>query len=170
MTRSLASLLFILLLQTPPTVMANDMPPGMMRINGLDAPELKLDSIDGDPYDLSRTGGHWRFVHFWASWCGPCRREMPSIQRMMPMLEDTGLEFVIVNTSETEDAVFEFLGIVAPELVPLMDSDGSVTQAWMPRGLPSTFLVDPQGKVQYLALGDREWDKPVYVEFLRGLK
>jgi hypothetical protein len=51
-----------------------------------------------------------------------------------------------------------------------MDTDGTVTQLWMPRGLPSTFLVDPAGKVQYLALGDREWDKPAYVAFLRSLK
>jgi thiol-disulfide isomerase/thioredoxin len=170
MTQRLAGLLIILLLQTPLATAADDIPLGVMRINGLDAPGLKLDSIDGDPYDLSTTGGHWRFVHFWASWCGPCRREMPSIQRMMPLLEDTDLEFVIVNTAETEDAVFEFLGIVAPELVPLMDTDGTVPQLWMPRGLPSTFLVDPAGKVQYLALGDREWDKPAYVAFLRSLK
>ena len=169
MKQRLAGLLIILLLQTALATAADDMPLGVMRINGLDAPELKLDSIDGDPYDLSTTGGHWRFVHFWASWCRPCRREMPSIQRMIPLLEDTDLEFVIVNTAETEDAVFEFLGIVAPELVPLMDTDGTVTQVWMPRGLPSTFLVDPAGKVQYLALGDREWDKPAYVEFLRSL-
>ena len=169
MTQRLAGLLIILLLQTPLATAADDIPLGVMRINGLDAPGLKLDSIDGDPYDLSTTGGHWRFVHFWASWCGPCRREMPSIQRMVPLLEDTDLEFVIVNTAETEDAVFEFLGIVAPELVPLMDTDGTVTQVWMPRGLPSTFLVDPEGKVQYLALGDREWDKPAYVAFLRRL-
>ena len=127
MKQRLAGLLIILLLQTTLATAADDIPLGVMRINGLDAPELKLDSIDGDPYDLSTTGGHWRFVHFWASWCGPCRREMPSIQRMMPLLEDTDLEFVIVNTAETEDAVFEFLGIVAPELVPLMDTDGTVT-------------------------------------------
>jgi hypothetical protein len=77
---------------------------------------------------------------------------------------------VIVNTAETEDAVFTFLGIVAPDLAPLMDSDGLVTQVWQPRGLPSTFLVGPAGNIQYRVLGGREWDQPAYVEFLRGLK
>jgi len=164
------ALLALLLLYTTLCTATEPLPQGVMRIDGTVAPELKLDTIDGEAYDLATTAGHWRFVHFWASWCGPCRREMPSIQRMIPMLADSDLEFVIVNTAETEDAVFTFLGIVAPDLVPLMDYDGLVTQAWEPRGLPSTFLVDPSGRIQYLALGGRDWDQPAYVAFLRSLK
>jgi thiol-disulfide isomerase/thioredoxin len=168
--RKTLPLMLLLLLFTTLCTATEQLPTGVMRINGRVAPELKLNNIDGEAYDLSTTGGHWRFVHFWASWCGPCRREMPSIQRMIPMLADSDLEFVIVNTAETEDEVFSFLGIVAPELVPLMDSDGLVTQVWEPRGLPSTFLVDPSGRIQYLALGGRDWDQPAYVAFLRALK
>ncbi|MCG6899259.1 MAG: TlpA family protein disulfide reductase [Gammaproteobacteria bacterium] len=169
-SRKAPLLMLLLLLFTTPCTATEPLPTGVMRINGRVAPALKLNNIDGEAYDLSTTGGHWRFVHFWASWCGPCRREMPSIQRMIPMLTDSDLEFVIVNTAETEDEVFSFLGIVAPDLVPLMDSDGLVTQVWEPRGLPSTFLVDPSGRIQYLALGGREWDQPSYVAFLRSLK
>ena len=165
-----ALLPLLLLISALGVIAAENLPRGVMHVDSLPAPELKLDDIDGEAYDLTATGGHWRFVHFWASWCGPCRREMPSIERMIPLLEDSDLEFVIVNTAETEDAVFNFLGIVAPDLVPLMDYDGLVTQVWQPRGLPSTFLVDPAGKIQYQALGGRDWDQPAYVEFLRGLK
>ena len=149
---------------------AESLPAGIMRVAGITAPELKLEDIDGVPYDLATSGGHWRFVHFWASWCGPCRREMPGIQRMATLLEDSDIELVIVNTAETEDTVFTFLGIVAPDLVPLMDSDGLVTEVWQPRGLPSTFLVGPSGKIHYQALGGRNWDQPAYIEFLRGLE
>ena len=145
------------------------LPPGVMRIDGLPAPALRLDDLDGNAFDLGNSHGHWVFVHFWASWCGPCRREMPSIAKMTGLLEDSGIEFVLVNTAETEDTVFSFLGIVAPDLVPLLDSDGLVTEAWQPRGLPATFLVDPAGRICYQALGGREWDKPVYLDFLRGL-
>ena len=113
--------------------------------------------------------GRWRFVHFWASWCGPCRREMPGIQRLLPLIADTGIEIVLVDTAETEDEVFTFLGIVAPDLVPLLDVDGLVTEAWQPRGLPATFLVDPDGQIRYQALGGRSWYEPAYVEFLQGL-
>ena len=169
MTARLLSVLVVGMLLTASCTASETLPQGVMRVDGLAAPDLKLDNIDGEAYDLATTGGHWRFVHFWASWCGPCRREMPSIERMISLLEDSDLEFVVVNTAETEDAVFSFLGIVAPDLLPLMDSDGLVTQVWQPRGLPSTFLVDPFGKIQYQALGGREWDKPAYIEFLRGL-
>jgi thiol-disulfide isomerase/thioredoxin len=170
MITPMAKTLFVLLMIYSACISATEkLPRGVMRVDGITAPDLQLDNIDGEAYDLTATGGHWRFVHFWASWCGPCRREMPSIERMIPMLEDSDLEFVIVNTAETEDAVFNFLGIVAPDLVPLMDNDGLVTQIWQPRGLPSTFLVDPSGKIQYKALGGRDWDKPGYIEFLRSL-
>jgi thiol-disulfide isomerase/thioredoxin len=149
---------------------AAGLPPGVMRINGTTAPALQLNTIDGDAYDLKTSRGQWRFVHFWASWCGPCRREMPSIDRMTRLLDDSTIEFVIVNTAETEDEVFSFLGIVAPDLVPLMDTDGQVTEEWQPRGLPATYLVDPMGKIQFQALGGREWEKPAYLDFLRGLE
>ncbi len=89
---------------------------------------------------------------------------------MTDILADSGIEFILVNTAETEDEVFTFLGIVAPELMPLMDLDGQVTEAWQPRGLPASYLVDPNGHIRYQALGGREWEKPVYLDFLRGLR
>jgi thiol-disulfide isomerase/thioredoxin len=148
---------------------AAGLPPGVMPIEGVPAPELQLDDLDGAAYNLAMTAGHWRFVHFWATWCGPCRREMPTIQRMVTLLGESELEFVLVNTAETEDEVFTFLGIVAPDLVPLMDTDGLVTERWQPRGLPATFLVDPDNRIRYQALGGRPWDTPAYLEFLRAL-
>ena len=150
--------------------LAAALPPGVLRVDGVAAPALKLANLDGEDYDLANSRGHWIFVHFWASWCGPCRREMPSIQKMTDILVDSDIEFLLVNTSETEDEVFTFLGIVAPDLMPLMDLDGQVTEVWQPRGLPATYLVDPAGRVQYQALGGREWEKPAYLDFLRGLR
>ena len=160
----LASLLLLCV-----TTLAGDLPPGIMALDGRPAPALKLDNLDGEPWDIADSRGHWIFVHFWASWCGPCRREMPTIQKLTEELQDEQLEIVMVNTAETEDEVFSFLGIVAPDLVPLMDTDGLVTGAWQPRGLPATFFVDPQGRLRYLALGGREWHTGPYLDFLRGL-
>jgi thiol-disulfide isomerase/thioredoxin len=145
------------------------LPPGVMAVDGKPAPALQLNDLDGKSYDLAGSGGHWRFVHFWASWCGPCRREMPTIHKLTETLGEEHLEIVMVNTAETEDEVFTFLGIVAPDIVPLMDTDGLVTEAWQPRGLPATFLVDPEGRLHYLALGGREWHTKPYLDFLRGL-
>jgi len=148
---------------------AADLPPGVMVMDGRPAPALQLNNIDGEAFDLADSKGHWVFVHFWATWCGPCRREMPTIQKLMETLPDDRLEIVMVNTAETEDEVFSFLGIVAPDAVPLMDTDGLVTGSWQPRGLPATFLVDPGGHIRYLALGGRAWNTPPYLEFLRHI-
>ncbi len=145
------------------------LPGGLMPAGGYPAPDLRLRDMDGERFDLTELRGRWAFVHFWASWCGPCREEMPAIQRMAETLSDTPLAFVLVNTAETEDAVFSFLGIVAPALNTLMDTDGLVTDQWQPRGLPATFLVDPGGRIRYLALGGRPWDEKVYLDFLRAL-
>jgi thiol-disulfide isomerase/thioredoxin len=148
---------------------APPLPSGVMAVDGTPAPALRLNSIDGEPYDLAGSRGHWVFVHFWASWCGPCKREMPAIQRMITRLQAGRIEFVMVNTAETEDEVFTFLAAVAPDVTPLMDTQGLVTEHWQPRGLPASFLVDPQGRIRYQALGGREWDTPPYLDFLHRL-
>lgn len=162
----------MLLMLTAVASHARELPPGVLQIDGVPAPALRLNNLDNEPYDLASTSGRWRFVHFWASWCGPCRREMPSIQKMIGLMEDSSIEFVLVNTAETEDEIFTFLGIATPELelVPLIDNDGLVTEAWQPRGLPATYLVDPDGYIRYQALGGREWEKPAYLAFLRSLE
>ena len=145
------------------------LPKGLIALDGRPAPALILSDMDGRSFDLKASRGHWVFVHFWASWCGPCRREMPTIQRLATAMEKTSLEIVLVNTAETDEEVFTFLGIVAADLESLMDRDGLVTERWQPRGLPSSFLVDPAGRLRYVALGGRVWDSPDYVTFLRRL-
>jgi len=151
---------------TPPALIV---PKGILPIAARPAPPLELNDIDGNPFSLAQEKGRWTFVHFWASWCGPCRREMPAIQRMVEKLETLPLVFAIVNTAENEDTVFTFLGLLAPDIVSLMDLDGMVTEAWKPRGLPSTYLVDPAGIIRYQALGGRPWDEDEYLRFLTTL-
>lgn len=145
------------------------LPRGVIQLDGRDAPPLILKNLDGETYDLKKSRGKWVFMHFWASWCGPCRKEMPTLQTIASEFNNSSLEMVLVNTAEDEDTVFNFLGIVAPDLNTLMDTDGLVTERWQPRGLPATFLINPDGKIKYLALGGRPWNKPEYLDFLRQL-
>ncbi len=133
------------------------------------APDFILNDIDGEKFQLSKARGHWIFLHFWASWCGPCREEMPAIQQLANILKDERFQIVMINTAEDEDTVFEFLAVINVELNSLMDLDGQVTEAWRPRGLPTTFLINPKGEVKYQAIGGREWDKAEYVQFIRHL-
>lgn len=147
---------------------AAELPPGLIALDGRPAPALKLTDLDGKETRLADLRGRWVMVHFWAGWCGPCRRELPAIATMAKTMPKT-LALVMVNTAETDDEVFAFLSTVAPDLTTLLDRDGSVTERWQPRGLPSTFFVDPRGRLRYLALGGRAWDAPPYQRFLAGL-
>ena len=145
------------------------LPPGLIELKPRPAPALRLANMDGKVYDLRDLRGHWVMVHFWASWCGPCRREMPTIQAMKEKLVPKYIRLLVVNTAETDDDAFMFLGGIGSELNPLMDRDGTVTDRWQPRGLPSTYLVDPRGRLRFLALGGRRWDSKAYIEFLTHL-
>jgi len=146
------------------------LPKGVIHLDGRPAPTLLLNDMEEESFDLEKSRGHWVFLHFWATWCGPCRREMPTIQAMSEIIDSKSLEIVLVNTAESEDTIFNFLGIVAPDLNPLLDTDGLATEVWQPRGLPATFFVSPQGTLKYLALGGRDWNKKEYLTFLRQLK
>ena len=148
---------------------AAEPPPGLLTLDGRPAPALKLTDMDGQATDLEQLRGRWVLVHFWATWCGPCRKEMPTLNRMSALIPAADLRVVLVNTAETDDEVFTFLPSVAPDMNTLMDRDGKATERWQPRGLPSSFLVDPGGRLRYLALGGRDWDSAVYLAFLRAL-
>lgn len=162
-------LLLAILLILPTVSPAEMLPNGIIRSSGDTAPEFRLADIDGNMSSLASGSGQWRFVHFWASWCGPCRKEMPSIEKLVADMQDKGLKFYIINTAENEDTVFTFLAATAPELNSLMDRDGQVTESWQPRGLPATYLVDPLGRLRYQALGGRDWQAAEYSEFLLRL-
>lgn len=133
------------------------------------APGFTITDMDGNSFTLESSRGKWVFLHFWASWCGPCREEMPAIQQLNETFTSDKFEIVLINTAEDEDTIFSFLAEIGIEMNSLMDADGLVTEKYKPRGLPTTILIDPQGKVQYQAIGGREWHKPVYIDFLSAL-
>ena len=144
-------------------------PAGIRHYEQGPAPEFTLTNMDGETFTLASVRGKWVFLHFWASWCGPCREEMPAIRNMADELGNEKLEIVLINTAENEDTIFSFLAEIGMDMNSLMDTDGQVTEKYKPRGLPTTMLIDPEGSLQYQAIGGREWHQAKYTDFLRKL-
>jgi thiol-disulfide isomerase/thioredoxin len=136
---------------------------------GQPAPALKLVDIDGKAHDLAALKGKVVVVNFWATWCPPCRREMPALERLRLALPDVVV--LAVDVGEDADTVFAFSGTQepAPEFALLLDQDSAAMQAWRVKGLPSTFVVAPDGSLAYRAVGGREFDHPEVLAQLRRL-
>lgn len=145
---------------------SESLPTKIIPLDNAVATNFKISNYDGKQYELATSRGKWIFLHFWASWCGPCRREMPLVYQLQKQFKDKNIDFILINTAEDEDTIFEFLGSVAPDLHSYMDRDGELTELWAPRGLPTTFFIDPKGRKRFLALGGRPWDKPKYQQLL----
>jgi len=135
------------------------------------APDFLLEDMDGKKHRLSDSHGKVVLVNFWATWCPPCRREMPSIERLSHALKGTDFEIFAVNVAENLDTVFSFTGTLDP--VPtfpiVFDTDSSVLKAWPVMGLPTTFVLDRQGRIVYRVVGGREFDDPAIQAQIRGL-
>jgi len=133
------------------------------------APDFSLTDIDGRQHRLGDYRGRVVIVNFWATWCPPCREEMPSMQRAWERIRDEGIVMLGINLGEDEDAIFEFTAGYPVDFPLLMDRDSSVIRAWGVRGLPTTFVIDPRGRIRYRAVGGRAWDDAALLARVRAL-
>ena len=137
------------------------------------APPLVLTDLTGQSHDLAAMRGQVVLVNFWATWCPPCRAEMPAIGRLRDALHERGFEVLAVDAGEDPDTVREFLGGFSPPLAfpVLLDLEGVAFAAWPVRGLPTTFVVGRGGRIRLIAEGARDFDAPaarVEIERLLG--
>jgi len=122
------------------------------------APDFSLKNLDGEVQSLSDFRGQVVIVNFWATWCPPCRAEMPSMQHAWNKIKDDGVVMLAVHVGGNEDKVWSFVGEYALDFPVLIDADSKVADAWPMEGLPTSFVVDPKGRIVYRAIGGREWD------------
>lgn len=169
MTRSSISCLVWLLLAVGPAFAAEPVPQTLPKIEQpFVAPDFTLAGENGKTYHLADYRGQVVVINFWATWCPPCRQEMPSMERMWHKIKGKGVTVLAINVGENADIIFEFLGQY-PLTFPIpMDLDGTVIQQYPVTGLPTTYIVNPQGMVTHRAVGSREWDDPkLYEQLLR---
>jgi len=128
--------------------------------NVYNAPNLKLFDIDEEEIDLKDLKGKIVVVNFWATWCPPCRREMPSLQRLYNKTKEQNVVILAVNVGEDGEKADDFLANISPEITfsTLLDTNAQAMKDWKVQGLPSTFIVNKKGQVVYKAIGGREFD------------
>lgn len=120
-------------------------------------PLLNLTDLDGKTWSLAALRGQVVVLNFWASWCEPCRAEMPSLELLATRHERAGLAVLAVNYKEALPAIKRFLD-VQPVLLPiLLDRDGMAAAAWTPRVFPTTVLIDRFGVPHTQVLGELDW-------------
>ena len=122
---------------------------------GFAAPDFNLSTPQGETIYLSDLRGQPVLVNIWASWCGPCRAEMPAMQRVYDRYKDQGFVVLAVNATNQDNlqAALDFsqqLGLTFPIL---LDAEGKVSQAYQMRALPSSYFIDRQGIIQEVVIG-----------------
>ena len=124
------------------------------------APALQLADLEGRRYDLAAYRGKVVLINFWATWCEPCRDEMPSIERLRASLEGRPFAVLAVNLAEPEQRIRKFLDTVPLRFPVLLDRDGQTARAWQAKLLPATYIVGPDGAIRYRHLGELDWSRP----------
>jgi thiol-disulfide isomerase/thioredoxin len=136
---------------------------------GLDAPAFALKGLDGKPRRLADDRGKVVLVNFWASWCPPCLAELPSMQRLADRLRPEAFAVFAINVGESPFRVTKFMKLIGTRLNVLLDEEGETFQAWGGSVYPTSFVLDSEGQVRYVAYGPLEWDQDEVVQTLSGL-
>ena len=142
---------------------------GLQAWKGGATPPLVLKDRDGQEHRLDAYRGKVVIINFWATWCEPCREEMPAFNRLKQRLADAPFVILAVNMSEGEGRIDAFLQQVPVDLPVLLDRDGAVSKAWRARLLPYTVVLDPALRIRYTTLGALDWGAPEIEAAVRKL-
>ena len=157
----LVALLAILLCAAPPAVAA---------VNpGAPAPAFTLAARDGGKLSLADLKGQVVMINFWATWCGPCRQEMPLLAQMHDKYEPLGFTMLGVNVEPDSAAAVAWLKGVPVTFPILFDTDSAVAGSFGVEGMPSSVLVDRNGQVRYIHRGYKPGDEAKYADMIRSL-
>ena len=139
-------------------------------VPNIPAPAFELPDLDDNLHKLSDYRGKPLIVNFWATWCPPCRKEMPSMERAWEKIESEGIGMVAINVGEDFDTIFGFSGEIDMSFPLLIDPTGKEPVRWPIRGLPTTYVINPKGEIVYQAIGGREWDDETLLDLVRALR
>ncbi len=124
----------------------------------IDAVDFSLDRLSGGTTSLGDLAGNFVFLNFWATWCPPCRAEMPSMEVLYQELKDRPFRMIAVNINEDQKTVQGFVDEFGYTYPILLDRDGNVSTNYGVRGIPTSFFIGPDGTVLGMLVGTRLWD------------
>lgn len=133
------------------------------------APDFSLSTLEGQIVTLSALRGQVVFLNFWATWCPPCREEMPSIERLHRELRDQGLVVLAVDVDESPERVAKFVKDFRLSFPVPLDAGSNLFSTYGAPGLPTTMLIDRRGRVVGMALGPRDWASDAARALIRTL-
>jgi peroxiredoxin len=133
------------------------------------APDFTLKSKDSGNIRLSEQRGNIVLVNFWASWCGPCREELPVMEEIYQEYQDMGFELLAVNVDDEESKADILLNDIEVTFPVLYDTSGEVSQLYDVNAMPTTVIIDTDGNVRVLHLGYRDGDGKKYEEAIKLL-
>ena len=128
-----------------------------------------LPALAGDPVKVSDFSGKITLFNFWATWCPPCRAEMPSIERLYKQMSGTNFRIIAVNAGENRSQVASFIEKNKYTFPIYLDESNALSSIFAARGLPSTYLVNKEGKVIAVRIGAMEYDQAELIKLLKEL-
>lgn len=144
-------------------------PSGAPRV-GVTAPDFTLANMQGEQVSLADYRGKVVVLNFWASWCPPCRAEMPSMERLYGNLKGGDFVLLAVNVEENgRPAVAAFSQKIPMSFPVLLDNDQRVSGLYRVSGIPQTFIIDKRGEIVQEVTGARDWNSPETRELLTSL-
>lgn len=135
----------------------------------IDVSSLQLQTMDGSPVSLKDFNGSIVFLNFWASWCPPCRAEMPSIEHLHTAMQGKNFHIAAVNAGEQKAPVTDFLKKNNYTLPVFLDERGFLTASFASRGIPITYLINKEGKMVAVRPGAMEYDKAELIRIFKEL-
>lgn len=126
-------------------------------VPGKAAPPLRLPDLNGREWSLPELQGRVVLLNFWATWCEPCRAELPSLNALTRQHGAQRLQVLGINHQEPEARVRRFMDATPIEFPVLLDRDGAVARQWIRRIFPTTVVVDSRGRPRAVVTGEYDW-------------
>ena len=134
------------------------------------APDLCLVGLDGKKVELKILKGKVIFLNFWATWCGPCKEEMPSMEALHKEFKEKGFVFLTISVDYAGiSPVKEFMEKNRYSFPVLIDQKGETLDPFEVKGIPTTFIIDKKGRMIGKASGPRNWRSPEVISLVRQL-